>query len=415
MRQVYLDHQAATPLLPEVFEAMRPFFTDAYGNASSLHQHGLRVRDALARAREQVAAFVNASSPEEILFTSDGTESANLAVKGVAWSAQRRGRHLVASAIEHPAVQGSLEFLEKEGYTCTRVGVDAEGLIAPAHIAAALTDQTVLVAAHHVNHDLGTVQPIAEIARIAGERGLTCFVDAESSAGWNPIDVQALGADLLSFSPQRFYGPKGVGVLYRHRRARLTSLIHGGVQEGGRRAGPENVPAIIGAGVAAEIAGRELGGRAQHAARCQQQLWEGLRARIPHLKLNGPPPGPGRSPAQLNFSVEFVEGEGIVLMLDTRGIAIASGTSCVSKALKVSPVLTAIGLDHSLGVSAVSLTVGAETTGADIEYVLDTFPAVVAKLRSLSPLWDEFEHGKIDSLINPRGVAVARNQPSRRG
>ena len=401
-REVYLDHQAATPLLPEVLEAMRPYFSDAYGSASSIHQHGLRARDALARAREQIAAFLNAESPEEIIFTSDGTEAANLAVKGTAWAGQRRGRHLVTSEIEHPAVLGSVEFLESQQFTSTRIKVDSEGFIQPEPLRSALTDQTVLLALHHANHDVGTIQRVPELAALAAERGAAFYVDAEASAGWLPIDVRAMGVDLLSFSPHRFYGPKGVGVLYRQRRARLTSLIHGGVQEGGRRAGTENIPAIVGAGVAAEIAQREQSHRMAHTTRLQARLWEGLQAAVPYLKLNGPPPGPRRLSTQLNLSAEFVEGEGLLLLLDTRGVAIASGMSCVSKALKVSPVLTAIGLDHSLGQAAVLLSLGQNTTEADVDYVLEVFPAAVAKLRGMSPTWEEFERGQLDSVVAPR-------------
>ena len=415
-RSVYLDHQAATPLLPEVFEAMRPFFTDAYGSASSLHQHGLRARDALAQARERIAAFIQAESPEEIIFTSDGTESANLAVKGTAWASQNRGRHVVASAIEHPAVLSSVQFLEQQGFKSTRLTVNSEGLIDPKVLRAALTDQTILVAVHHANHDIGTIQPVKDLAAVTVDRGTPLFVDAEASAGWLPIDVRAMGADLLSFSPHRFQGPKGVGVLYRHRRARLSSLLHGGVQEEGRRAGTENIPAIVGAGVAAEIAGRELTKRVEHVARLQQRLWEGLQTRVPYLKLNGPAPGPQRLAAQLNLSVEFVEGEGLLLMLDPRGIAVASGTSCVSKALKVSHVLTAIELPHSLGQAAILISLGPENTREEIDYVLETFPRIVAKLRAMSPMWDEFERGAVDSLIAPRaGKILLSSPPSPRG
>src|SRR5436190_13628828 len=335
MRQVYLDHQAATPVAPEVFEAMKPYFGEIFGNPSSLHQHGLRAGDALAKAREHIAALINAESPDDIIFTSDGTESSNLAIKGVAYANQRKGTHLVVCETEHPAVINSIEFLEKQGFTCTRVKVDKEGVINPEDVRAALTDKTTLIAVHHVNHDIGTIEPIREIAKIANERGIPFYVDAEASAGWLPIDVQAMGVDLLSFSPHRFYGPKGVGVLYRQRRARLTSLLHGGVQEGGRRAGTENIPAIVGAGVAAEIAQREQSRRMAHTARLQARLWEGLQAAVPYLKLNGPQPGPRRLSTQLNLSAEFIEGEGLLLLLDTRGVAIASGMSCVSKALKI--------------------------------------------------------------------------------
>jgi cysteine desulfurase len=405
MPNAYLDHQAATPVLPEVFEAMTPFFTEAFGNASSLHQHGLRARDALAKARGQIATMINAESPEDIIFTSDGTESANLAIKGVAEAGRKRGNHIVVSATEHPSVLGSAAFLETQGFTSTKVRVDADGMVNPEDVEAALTDQTLLVAVHHANHDIGAIQPIRDIAAITARRGIPLYVDAEATAGWLPVDLRAMGADLLSFSPHRFYGPKGVGVLYRSRRVRLNGQLHGGVQEGGRRAGTENIPAIVGAGVAAEIAGRELNSRIAHTARLQQKLCDGLNAKIPHLRLNGPEPGQRRISTNLNLSAEFVEGEGLVLMLDARGIAVASGTSCVSKALKVSHVLSAIGLDHSLGQAAILLTLGKDNTDAEIDYVLETLPQVVSKLRGMSPMWDEFQRGLVPSAITPHPTA----------
>src|SRR5436190_19262442 len=301
MRQVYLDHQAATPVAPEVFEAMKPYFGEIFGNPSSLHQHGLRAGDALAKAREHIAALINAESPDDIIFTSDGTESSNLAIKGVAYANQRKGTHLVVCETEHPAVINSIEFLEKQGFTCTRVKVDKEGVINPEDVRAALTDKTTLVAVHHVNHDIGTIEPIREIGKIANEKGIPFYVDAEASAGWLPIDVQAMGVNLLSFSPHRFYGPKGVGVLYRNRKARLVSIIHGGVQEGGRRAGTENVPSIVGGGVAAEVALREMPDRITHTARLQKRLWDGLKSKIAYIKLKGPEPGPERIPTNINL------------------------------------------------------------------------------------------------------------------
>jgi cysteine desulfurase len=400
-RQVYLDHQASTPVLPEVFEAMRPYFSDAFGSASSLHQHGLRARDALAKAREQFAALIHADSPEDIIFTSGGTESANLAVKGAAYASQRKGNHIITSTIEHPSVLNSIEFLEKQGFTCTRIAVDAEGRVNPEHVRAAMTDKTILICLHQANHDIGTIEPVREVGAIAAGMGIPLFVDASASGGWLPIDVQAMGASLLSLSPHRFYGPKGVGVLYRHKRARVTSLIHGGVQEGGRRAGTENVPAIVGAGVAAEFVQRQLSERIAHTARLQKKLWEGLRAKVPYLKLNGPEPGPNRISTNLNVSIEFVEGEGVMLLCDVQGIAIASGTSCVSKALKVSPVLAAIGLEHSLAQGAVILSSGKDNTDEQIDYVLETFHKVVTKLRGMSPMWDEFERGMVKSAVGP--------------
>jgi cysteine desulfurase len=389
MRQVYLDHQSATPVLPEVLEAMRPFFTESFGNPSSLHGHGLLARDAVDRARLQIAAFINAESPEEILFTSDGAESANLAVQGAAAANRRNGNHLVLSRIEHPAVIACADFLETRGFTSTRVKVDAQGVIDPQEMEAAVTEKTILVAAHHCNHEIGTLEPVREIGAMARARGIPFYVDADASAGWVPIDARDWGASLISFSPHRFYGPKGVGVLYQNRRAPLTALLHGGDQEKGLRPGVENVPAIVGAGVAAEIAGREMARRRAHCARLQKRLWEGLRARIPRLKLNGPAPGPARHPATLNFSSEFIEGESQLLLCDMRGIAVASGSSCVSKSRTGSHVLAAIGLDPALARGNIVMSLGQDNTEEDVDYVIGTFPEIVAKLRALSPAWEE--------------------------
>jgi cysteine desulfurase len=411
MRQIFLDHQATTPVLPEVFEAMAPYFREACGSASSLHQLGLRARDALARARAQVAALINAESPDEIVFTSGGTESANLAVKGTAYANQRRGDHIIISAVEHPSVVHSAEFLEKHGFTCTRVKVDAEGFVDPAEVRAALTERTILICVHHVNHDIGTIEPIREIGEIAMGKGIPLFVDAVASGGWLPIDVRAMGVQLLSLSPHRFYGPKGVGVLYRNRRARLASLIHGGVQEGGLRAGTENVPAIVGAGVAAEMAARELPERIAHTTALQQKLWEGLRSQVEYIRLNGPEPGSRRSSTNLNLSVEFVEGESLALALDLQGIAVATGPSCVSQSLKISPVLIAIGLSHALAQGNVILSLGRENTGEEMNSVARIFSETVVRLRSVSPMWDDFKRGLANSLVTPRECVAAAAKP----
>jgi len=402
MRRVFLDHQSTTPVRPEVFEAMKPFFTEDSGSPSSVHQLGLRARGALARAREQVAALINAESPDQIVFTSSGTEAANLAVKGTAYANQHRGDHIVISAIEHPSVIHSAEFLEQRGFKCTRVKVDQEGWVDPADVRAALTEKTILICVHHVNHDIGTIEPIRAIGELAAGKGIPLFVDAVASGGWLPIDVQTMGVQLLSLSPHRFYGPKGVGVLYRNRRVRLASVLHGGVQEGGLRAGTENVPAIVGAGVAAALAARELPERIAHTTALQKALWEGLKHRVEYVKLNGPEPGPRRSGTNLNLSVEFVEGEGLALALDLQGIAVASGPSCVSHSLKISPVLMAIGLAHSLAQGNLILSLGRDNTAEDIEFAVKMFEKTVAKLRSMSPFWDDFQQGLADSLIKPR-------------
>jgi cysteine desulfurase len=399
--KIYLDHQASTPVLPEVLEAMRPWFAEAFGSPSSIHQHGLRARDALEKARSQVAAFINAELPEDIIFTSGATESANLAVKGTAFANQRRGKHIVLTVIEHPAVANSVEFLQALGFTSTLVKVDREGFVDPHEIRSVLRDDTILICIQHANHDIGTIEPVRGITEALAERGIPVFVDASASGGWVPVDVQAMGAALLSLAPHRFYGPKGVGILYRNRRARLTPLIHGGVQEGNRRAGTENVPAIVGAGMAAEIATRGLQQRAAHTAKLQERLWQQLSKNIPHIKLNGPPPGASRLSTNLNISIEFVEGEGVALMADVQGIAVASGAACVSKALKVSPVLTAIGLEHSLAQGNIIISFGKDNTEGEIDQVATALPKLVDKLRSMSPVWDDFQKGLVVSLIRP--------------
>ncbi len=405
MRQVYLDHQSTTPVLPEVWEAMTPFFRGHFGAPSSLHHHGLRARDALAQARSEIAALINAASPAEIIFTSGATESANLAVKGTALARQRQGNHIVISATEHLSVLNSVEFLERQGFTCTRVRVDGEGFVNPEEVRAALTDQTILICVHHVNHEVGAIEPVAAIGRLAAERGISFFVDAVASGGWLPIDAQAMAATLLSLSPHRFYGPKGVGVLYRNQRARLEGIQQGGSQEDGRRAGTENVPAIVGAGVAATIAARELPQRQARTAALQQRLWSGLKARIPLIKLNGPETG--RLSTNLNFSVEFIEGEGLLLLCDMHGIAVASGPACLSRALKISHVLEAIGLDRRLARGNVILSLGRDNTEEEMDYVIETFAKIVDKLRGMSPLWDEFQRGEIESVLesSARGSA----------
>ena len=406
-RFVNLDHQAGTPVSASVFEAMRPFFSEEFGNPSSLHRAGLRAREALSLARSQAASLIHAESPDDILFTASGTEAANLAVKGVALASRKRGNHIVLSQIEHPSVFRSAHYLENLGFVCTRVPVNKEGWVDPESIQAALTDQTILACVHHVNHDIGTIEPIEEIGAILREKGIPLFVDATASGGWLPIDVQKMGASLLSLAPHRFYGPKGVGILYKNRRVRLESQMHGGDQEHGCRAGTENVPAIVGAGAACEEASSGLSERIILVTRLQARLWNGLKCRVPYIKLNGPDLGPKRIGTNLNISTEFIEGEGQSLRCDMKGIAVASGSSCVTRSLRVPPVLAAIGLEASLAQGTVLFTLGKDNTEAEIDYVIETFPQVVAFLREMSPMWDEFQSGRIDSVVSPRKSATS--------
>ncbi len=402
-RSVYLDHQTTTPVLEEALQAMLPYFREVYGSPSSLHRYGLQVREGLQKAKEQLARLINAESWEDLIITSGGTEATNLAIKGFADANHRKGNHIIVSAIEHPSVMNSVEYLTKHGFEVTQVPVNIIGQINPEDVRAAITDKTILVCVHLVNHDIGTIQPVKDISKVTAGKGIVLYVDALAAAGWLPMDVQDLGAQLLSFSPHRFYGPKGIGVLYRNRKARVTSHIHGGVQEGGRRAGTENVPAIIGAGVAAEIAVKEMAARVKHVAMLQKRLYDGLWKTIKFIKLNGPVPGPERICNTLNLSTEFIEGEGQLLLLDYQGIAVASGSSCVSKSLKVSHVLSAIKLDHALAQGNIIMSLGKDNTVEDVDYVIETFSKIVDKLRNMSPMWKEFEEGEIDSVISPTG------------
>jgi cysteine desulfurase len=404
MRRVFLDHQSTTPLLPAVAAAMEPFWRDTFGNPSSLHREGLRARHALARAREQFAALIHAAAPEEILFTSSGTEAANLAIQGVARANARRGNHLVVTATEHPAVLRSVELLEQQGCTVTRIPVDALGRVSPAAVGEAITDQTILICVHHTNHDIGTLEPVAAIGQLAAEHGIPLFVDATASGGWVPIDVQSMSIDLLSLSPHRFYGPKGVGGLYRRRRIGLAPLVVGGQQENGLRAGTENVPAIVGAGVAAELAAAELTVRGSKTAALQRRLWEGIQRRVSHVRLNGPMPGPERYPSNLHCCIEFVEGEPLVLALDVRGVAAHSGPSCVARSAQIPPVLRAIGLPSALARSGVLFSPGYENTEDEMDHAVDTLAKVVDRLRAMSASWEDYQQGRIDSVVSPRAA-----------
>jgi cysteine desulfurase len=389
MKRIDFDPQSATPVLPEVWAAMQPFFSEHYGNPSAPHQAGLWARDAVEQARKQVAQFIHAHSPEEIIFTSSGEEAANLAVKGTAWANERRGNHVVATELEHPAVLQSIEFLTQRGRQCTRVKVDAQGLVDPAAVRAALTDKTTLICVQHANPDIGTIEPIQEIGAIANERGIPFFVDATATAGWLPIDVGTMGADLVAFSPHRFYGPKGVGILYRHRQARLTNLIHGGPQEGGRRAGLENVPAIVGAGKACEIAAEQQLQWQAHAAALQRLLWRGLSESVPRLRWNGPEPGTMRLATNLHFSLAGVEGEAVLLSCDLKGLAIASGAACLGRSARLPAVLAAIGLEPAWARGSVLMSLGKDNTEAEAAEVLKLFPEVVRKIREMSPAWEK--------------------------
>ena len=382
---IYLDHLTTTPPLPEVFDAMQPWLRGGFGTPTSLHKLGLEARDAIDESRTRLAKLLNAAEPEEIIFTSSGTEAINHAVKGAALANRRFGTHIVTTGIEHPAVLGSIAWLERQGFSSTQVGVDDQGRVDSGALAQAMTDETILVCLHHANHDLGTVQSITDVAELTGARSISLFVDATASSGWLPIDVQQLGIDLLALAPHRFYGPKGVGVLYKNRRARVEKLHHGGMQENEFRAGTENVAAIAGSGVAAEHAKAALAQGAAHAAKLQVRLLKGIRQAVEGVHLNGPEPDDGRLPHQLNLSTEGVEGEGQALMLDMQGVAIAAGAACTTRSMRLPPALLAIGRDADLAKGTTLWGIGRDTTEAEIDLAVESFAVVTARLRSMTP------------------------------
>jgi cysteine desulfurase len=401
MDRIDFDRLSGLPVRPEVLEAMRPWWIRG-DSPGAVHSGGVRARGAIARAREQVAAFLGASTPEEIVFTASATESTNLAVKGTAWARRNQGDHIVLTSVEHPAVLESVAFLQEQGFRTTRVPVDSVGRVAVGDVCEAMTDQTVLACVQHANLDIGTLQPVEQVCLAAANRGVPVFVDASASAGWLPVDAKAWGATLVSVAPHRFGAPRGVGILYRDRRAPLKSLVHGGGQEQGFRAGVENVAGIVGTGVAAELAGRELAARASQARVLQAACWRAVLERVPFVRLNGPEPGPGRLPNQLNVSVEFVEGEGLALALDLQGVAVHTGAACVTRSNRLPPVLEALRVHPSLGRSTLLFSFDTDNTEAQVTAMVAVLERVVERLRGLSPAWEDFRLGLQDSVIRPR-------------
>lgn len=387
MRKVYLDHIAATPLLPEVREAMRPFLEEAFGNPQSLHSAGREAQEAVEAARGDVAALVGARS-DEIYFTASGTEANNFAVKGLALGQQAKGRHVVVSAIEHSSVLNSVKALERHGFTATLVPVDRMGRVDPADVGKALTGDTVLVSVMTANSEVGTIEPVAEIAALCRARGVLVHTDAVAAAGTVPLDVKALGVDALSLAGDQFYGPKGSAALFVRKGVRILPLVDGGIQEGGRRGGTENVPAIAGLGAAARLAARDMETRAAALRPLRDRILEELPRRIEHVVVTGS--RTDRLPHHASLCVEFVEGEGMLLFLDMSGIAASSGSACTSKALKASHVLLAMGLDHATAQGSLVFSFVHPSTGEDVDALLEVFPPIVDRLRKMSPLYTAF-------------------------
>ncbi len=381
MKTIYMDHVATNPLHPEVLDAMMPYFREIFGNPQSIYEPGIRAKEAVENARAGTAALINAK-PKEIIFTSSGAEANNFALKGIAYAGRNRGTHIIVSKIEHHSVLNPARFLEKSGFAVTYVPVDKYGTVDPDDVKKAITKETILISVIHASPEIGTIQPVEEIGRIAAERGIVFHVDAVASAGNIPVDVRALNVDLLTFAAHQFYGPKGAGALYVKEGTRIVPLIYGGIQEGGRRAGTENVPAIVGMGKAAEIARRDMQKRMDHVTPLRDRVIDGA-LKIDRVTLTGHPEK--RLPGHASFVVEYIEGEAMLLLLAGKGIYSASGSACSSKALKASPVLISIGIPAHLAQGSVVFTLGEGTTGEDIDYFNETFPQVISRLREISP------------------------------
>jgi cysteine desulfurase len=380
-RRVYLDHNASTPVHPEVLAAMLPYFVERYGNPSSIHGFGRDAREGLDGARERVAHFLRVGK-EEIVFTSGGTESDNMAIKGIA-AARGRG-HIVTSAVEHHAVLRTCAALESQGFAVTVVPVDGYGMVDPDDVRRALRPDTIVVSIMHANSEVGTIQPVGEIGRITREREIPFHVDGVQTFGKIAVDLDALGIDLFSFSSHKIYGPKGAAGLYIRKGTKMASVQHGGEHERRRRAGTENVPGIVGLGKAVEVRGRDMAAEEGRVRALRDRLWEGLAARVPDVRLNGHPTE--RLPGTCNVCFRHVESESIVLGLDLKGIGVSAGSACTSGNVEPSHVLVAMGVPLDWAMGAVRCSLGRSTTAEDIDYVVDCVEPLAGKLRSLSPV-----------------------------
>lgn len=382
-RKIYLDHAATTPVRAEVSEVVTRYMLDDFGNASSIHSFGRNARKGLEEAREQVASLIGADT-KEIIFTSGGTESDNFALKGIAEANRQQKRHLVTTKIEHHAVLHTAEYLENEGFEVTYLDVDEYGLVDPDDVRKAVRNDTFLVSVMFANNEVGTIEPIAEIARACKEKGVVFHSDAVQAAGSIPINVKELGIDLLSISAHKMYGPKGIGALYVRKGVKIAPIIYGGSHERGKRAGTENVAGIVGFGKAAELARLELSQRTNHLMPLRDQLINDVFEKIQDVTLNGHPTK--RLPNNVNVSIMYVEGESMLLNLDMMGIAASSGSACTSGSLEPSHVLLAMGVPHETAHGSLRMTLGEGNTKEDIDYVVDVLSEIVERLRAMSPL-----------------------------
>jgi len=380
---IYLDNAATTPVDKKVLEAMLPYYSDIFGNPSSLHSHGQEAKKAIEEAREKVAKALGADF-DEIYFTSGGSESDNWALKGVAYALKEKGNHIITTEIEHHAVLHTCRYLEKEGFKVTYLPVDEYGLVKPEDLKKAITDKTILVSIMFANNEIGTIEPIEELVKIAHEKNVYFHTDAVQAVGNVPIDVKKLDVDLLSLSAHKIYGPKGVGALYIKKGVKIHSLIQGGTQERNRRAGTENVPGIVGLGEAIELITKNLDSHINKLTFLRDKLINGILEKIPYTRLNGHPTK--RLPGNVNVSFEFIDGESLILNLDMAGICASSGSACTSGSLEPSHVLLAIGLSKELARGSLRLTIGKDNTEEDIDKVLEALPQIVKRLRSISQI-----------------------------
>lgn len=390
-KRIYLDHSATTATKTEVLEEMLPVFTNYFGNPSSVYSFGREAKKLVDQARMRVAKALGAL-PEEIFFTAGGSESDNWVLRGVSYANRNKGNHIITTVIEHHAILHTCEQLEKEGFKVTYLPVDSYGMISLDDLKAAITDETILISIMYANNEIGTIQPIDEIGKIAKERKIYFHTDAVQAVGNVKIDVKAQNIDMLSLSAHKLYGPKGIGALYIRKGTKIINLITGGGQERGKRAGTENVPGIVGLGKAIELATENIESYNEKLLGLRKKLIDGVMEKIPYTRLNGHPEK--RLPGNANFCFQFIEGESLLLNLDMKGIAASSGSACTSGSLDPSHVLLAIGLPHEIAHGSLRLTLGDENTEEDVDYVLEVLPEIVDRLRNMSPLYEKVKGGK---------------------
>ncbi|HHW66134.1 MAG TPA: cysteine desulfurase NifS [Epulopiscium sp.] len=388
MQKIYFDHAATTAMHPQVVEAMLPYFTENFGNPSSIYEIARKNKQALDESRDKIAKLLGAD-PKEIYFTSGGTESDNWAIKGIAEAYKNKGNHIITSAIEHHAVLHTCEYLESQGYEVTYLPVNEYGQVDPQDVLKAIKDTTILITIMYANNEIGTIQPIEEIGKIAKEKGIVFHTDAVQAVGHIPIDVKKANVDLLSLSGHKFHGPKGVGVLYIRKGVKIKPLLHGGAQERGRRGGTENVAGIVGLAKALELALENMEENNKKMTELRDYIIKEVTSRIDHVKLNGHPTD--RLPNNINFTFDFIEGESLLLLLDMKGIYASSGSACTSGSLDPSHVLLAIGLPHEKAHGSLRITLGDENTKEEADYFLEVLPSIVQRLRDMSPLYEAYK------------------------